>query len=350
MQQPSLQSRLRRLRNACFFALVAAAVGDASGQADRVSDGSWTLAVLPDTQVYAESYPQHFDAQTNWIVDNQDSRNIRFVLHEGDVTNRNTAVQWDNAKRSLSILDGQVPYAVAPGNHDYGPGGNAADRDSHFNKPGYFGPESPYATQPNVGGFFQPGKTDNSFHTFEAGGKDWLVLALEFGPRDTVIDWANQVVSQHPDHLVMLLTHAYMYFDETIYDWDAKGPAQSWNPHAYGVASQPGETVNDGQDLWEKLVSKHKNFRITFNGHVLGDGAGYQSSKGDHGNVVHQMLANYQFKSQGGMGDMRLLEFRDDGETVVVRTYSPVLDRHDRAFDQEFTINLNELHSPLSPP
>ncbi|MGL4514404.1 MAG: metallophosphoesterase [Lacipirellulaceae bacterium] len=343
-----------RLSNAAFlFAVPLLALGAprlAAGLADPVSPGSWTLAVLPDTQIYAESYPQHFDAQTNWLVANKASHDLRYVLHEGDITNRNTAVQWDNAKASMSILDGEVPYAMVGGNHDYGPGGNAVDRNSLFNAPGYFGPGSPYASQPSVGGFYESGKTDNSYHTFQAGNRDWLVLALEFGPRNQVVDWANQVVTQHPEHLVMLVTHAYMYFDETIYDWAAKGASQSWNPHAYGVASQPGETVNDGQELWDKLVSKHSNFRLTFNGHVLGDGTGYRSTVGENGNVVHQMLANYQFKAQGGFGDMRLLEFKEDGETVVVKTYSPVLDRHDRTFDQEFAFNLNELRGPLVPP
>lgn len=334
--------------------LAAMAVGlrptPAAAQVDAIAPGSWTLAVLPDTQVYAESFPQHFDAQTQWLVDNAESLNLKFVLHEGDVTNHNNTPQWDNAHGSLSILDGQVPYAVAPGNHDYGPGGNAADRNTLFNTAEYFGPGTPYATQPTVGGFFEPGKTDNSYHRFQAGGQDWLVLALEFGPRNEVVDWANQIVSSHPDDQVMLVTHAYMYFDETIYDWGTKGASQNWNPHAYGVARLPGESVNDGQELWDKLVSQHENFRLTFNGHVLGDGTGYRSTEGAGGAVVHQMLANYQFNQQGGMGDMRLLEFKPDGETVVVRTYSPVLDRHDRSFDQEFTINLNQLRDPLTPP
>ena len=311
-----------------------------------IAPGSWTMAVLPDTQVYSQSFPQHFSAQTQWIADNAISHNIQMVLHEGDVVNNNNVSQWDNARPAMDLLNSVVPYAIAPGNHDYGPNGNASTRDSLFHDPNYFGPGTPYATQPTVGGFFEPGKTDNSWHTFNAGGQDWLVLALEFGPRDEVIDWANQIVESHPDHLTSLVTHAYMYFDDTIYDWQTKGTSQSWNPHSYGMANLPGNTVNDGQELWDKLVSKHDNFRLTFNGHVLGDGTGRRATLGDGGNVVHQMLANYQFNAQGGQGDMRLLEFLEDGETVIVRTYSPVLDRYDEAPDQQFTINLNQLPPP----
>ncbi|MCO6046183.1 metallophosphoesterase [Aeoliella sp. ICT_H6.2] len=313
-----------------------------------ISPGSWTLAILPDTQIYAQSYPQHYDAQTQWIADHAESHNIKYVLHEGDITNRNTIGQWDNALASMNKLNGVVPYAMAPGNHDYGPNGNGGDRDSFFNSDSYFGPNSFYGSQASVGGFFEPSKTDNSWHTFNAGGKDWLVLALEWGPRNEVVDWANQVVSSHPNHDVMLVTHAYMYYDETIYDWSTKGSSQSWNPHGYGIHNT--STANDGQELWDKLVSQHDNFRMTFNGHVLNDGTGFRSTAGVGGNPVHQMLANYQMNAQGGMGDMRLLEFKDDGETVEVRTYSPVLDRLDMSYDQQFTLNLNELHSPLTPP
>jgi hypothetical protein len=311
-----------------------------------ITPGSWTLAILPDTQHYAQSYPQHFTAQTQFLVDNKAALNIQYILHEGDIVNNNVVAQWNNARTSLGILDaGGMKYALAPGNHDYGPNGSTSDRTTYFHNLEYFGPGSPYAAQSSIGGFFEAGKTDNSWHTFSAGGNDWLVLALEFGPRNEVVTWADQVVTAHPNHKTMLVTHAYMYYDDTIYDWGVKGANQSWNPHSYGVANLPGG-VNDGQELWDKLVKKHDNFSFTFNGHVLGDGTGYRATLGDNGNVVHQILANYQFNTQGGQGDMRLLEFLPDNETVIVRTYSPVLDRYNQAADQEFVLNLNALPPP----
>ncbi|TWT93481.1 Calcineurin-like phosphoesterase [Botrimarina colliarenosi] len=325
-----------------LFTLLLLSAARAHGEADPIAPGSWTLAVLPDTQIYAESYPAHYEAQTQWLAAHAEDFNIRFVLYEGDVTNRNTREQWKVARAAMAKLDGMLPYAIAPGNHDYGPGGNASDRHSAFNDAEFFGPGSPYAGQPTLRGCFEPEKTDNTYHRFEAGGQQWLVVALEFAPRDEVVAWANKIVADHADCLAILVTHAYLYSDDTIYDWRAKGRDQNWNPHAYGVAKQPGETVNDGRQLWEKLVAKHAGFRLTFNGHVLNDGTGYRSTEGEAGAVVHQMLANYQFKKEGGQGDLRLLEFRTDGD-IVVRTYSPVLDRHDRAADQQFTIRLDEL-------
>src|SRR5690606_16031621 len=147
--------------------------------------------------------------------------------------NRNTIDQWDRAKASMSKLDGSgIAYMMAPGNHDYGPNGGTGNRTSFFNEPQYFGPGSAYEQQSSIGGFFEPGKTDNSWSTFSAGGNDWLVLALEFGPRDEVVDWAASVVEVNPDKLAILVTHAYMYYDETIYDWATKGSTQNWNPHS----------------------------------------------------------------------------------------------------------------------
>jgi hypothetical protein len=319
----------------------------AFGEATAIAPESWTLVVLPDTQVYARLYPQHFDAQTRWIAENTAAHNIRCVLHEGDITDNNVRPQWDNALRSMKKLDGVVPYAMAVGNHDYGDNGSAADRNSSFNDAQYFGPDSAYASQSSVGGFFEPQKTDNSYHTFSDGKQDWLVLALEWAPRDQVVDWANKIVASHPNHLAILVTHAYMYYDDTRYNWAKLGNNQTWNPHSYGVAKLPGETVNDGQQLWDKLVSRHKNFRFILSGHVLGDGTGFLSSKGEKGNVVHQILSNYQFKAQGGHGDLRLMEFLGDGNTVVVRTYSPVLDRYDTSPDQQFVLKMDDEQLPL---
>ena len=52
--------------------------------------GSWTLVLLPDTQLYTEVYPGLFTMQTHWIVKNKDRYNIRYVIGLGDITNQDT--------------------------------------------------------------------------------------------------------------------------------------------------------------------------------------------------------------------------------------------------------------------
>ena len=67
------------------------------------------------------------------MVQNYKERNIKFVLHVGDIVHlQDEPYQWDNANKSMSILDGIVPYCFAIGNHDLA---NDATRDtSIFNK------------------------------------------------------------------------------------------------------------------------------------------------------------------------------------------------------------------------
>ena len=299
-------------------------------------EGSWTLVVLPDTQVYAMSYPTLFEAQAEWIVENRQARNIAYVLHLGDVTNNNNEPQWEVAKRSFSKLDGLVPYAIAPGNHDYGPGGSARTRETLFHQ--YF-PPPVFQKWPTFGGTFEKGKADNSYHLFSAGGTDWIVLALEWGPRDEVVAWADKILREHPDRRGILITHAYLYFDDTRYDWAQKKASQKWNPHSYPTAGLPGG-VNDGEELWQKLVKKHPNMVLVINGHVLGDGLGMLSSKGDHGNTVHQMLVNFQMHPRGGDAFLRLIEFLPDGKTVQAKTYSPDLKAYKTDPANQFTLTL----------
>src|SRR5687768_5706111 len=66
--------------------------------------GSWTLAVLPDTQDMAQFFPEAFMRQTEWIVAHRERHDIRFVAHEGDITNNNAPAEWVNAQRAMRVL------------------------------------------------------------------------------------------------------------------------------------------------------------------------------------------------------------------------------------------------------
>jgi hypothetical protein len=296
--------------------------------------GSWTLVLLPDTQNYCSSFPEIFTSQTRWIVDNKQKRDIGFVLQEGDVTNNNAPEEWENGRRSMSLLDGVVPYAIAPGNHDY----ISKDQSERQSKLSTYFPVSLFANLPTFGGVYERGKMENSYHLFSAGGRDWLVIALEWGPRDPALNWAGMVLDKYPNRSAIIVTHAYLYSDETLYDHTTRSD-QSWNPHSYWTAKLPGGT-NDGREIWEKLVSKHANVAFVFCGHVLNDGAGRLTSAGANGNAVHQILANYQTRPRGGEGYLRLVEFLPDGKTVHVKSYSPLLDEYLTDEQQQFALDL----------
>lgn len=299
--------------------------------------GSWTIAVLPDTQYYSRSYPGVFENQTRWIAAHAKERNIKYVLHLGDITADNLEPQWRAAQRAMAQLDGVVPYALVGGNHDYGPKGDSTNRESFLNR--YF-PVARYTGWPTFGGAMEPGKIDNTYHLFEAGGKKWIVLALEWAPRDEVVTWADGVLTAHPDRLGILITHAYMSSNDTRFDWARYGRKQPASPHHYKLTYAPG-TGNDGEELWQKLVSRHANMVLTINGHTLEDGVARLSSEGLHGNTVHQMLVNYQrMRPKQGNGFLRLLEFLPDGKTIQVRSYSPEWDRYKTDVQNQFLLTL----------
>lgn len=324
----------------CVAVWLVANTAAAEDSGERVEDdvrlqnaGSFTLIVLPDTQIYTEKWPNHFYRQTEWIAENVDRLNIEYVLHVGDIVNDNSHRQWKVAQRAIGRLDGVVPFALVPGNHDYGPNGRAQNRDTLFNE--YF-PQAKYESWPTFGGVMEERHLDNSYHTFSAGGHDYLILALEWGPQEKTVQWANQIVEKHPHHRVILNTHAYMYHDETRYDWATKGDRQEWNPHSYDTAKLPGGT-HDGEELWQDLVRKHPGFIMTLNGHVLRDGQARLGSQGDHGNTVHQILVNYQMNKEGGEGFLRIMEFLPDGKTILHRSYSPSLRQFKTDPQNEFT-------------
>ncbi len=308
------------------------------GEPPKPAKGSFTVAVLPDTQNYSERYPDTYLAQTNWIVANRQDRNIASVLHLGDITNNNAPQEWTNAAKAMQALDGKVPYCLTPGNHDYGPGGGCQDRTTLLNE--YF-PIGQFRGQPSFGGAYdqQPDRMENCYYLFSAGGRDFVVIALEFGPRRDVVRWANQIAAQHKNREAILITHAYMYYDDTRYDWKKYGAKQTWNPHNYPVAKATADDVADGEELWNGLVKQHGNFVLTLNGHVLNDGLGRTVTATPGGRQVHQVLVNFQMRPKGGDGWLRLLEFRPDG-MVAVYDYSPTRNERNESPQNQFEVKL----------
>jgi hypothetical protein len=136
----------------------------------------------------------------------------------------------------------------------------------------------------------------------------------------------------------ILVTHAYLFSDSTRYDHKSDRK-QTWNPHDYKTKIKGG-SVNDGEELWQKLVKNHPGMRFALNGHVANKGLGYLASQGEGGNTVHQILADYQAYANGGDAYLRLMEFLPDGETVQVKSYSPALDQYKTDPENQFTLKL----------
>jgi hypothetical protein len=184
---------------------------------------------------------------------------------------------------------------------------------------------------------FPENTIDNTCSEFKLSGDNWLVFSLEFGPRNKTITWAESLIAQYPNHKIIINTHAYMYEDNTLQDGE-----DWWQPQAYGIGKSKGEeATNNGGQLWEKLVKRHKNVLFVFSGHVLKSGVGTLVSKGDHGNKVYQMLANYQkgvkTVEKGNSGYLRIIKVDSANEIISVKTYSPWLDQYKTEPEHQFT-------------
>ncbi|MDP6353665.1 MAG: metallophosphoesterase [Planctomycetota bacterium] len=271
--------------------------------------GSTTLVVLPDTEGYCRRRPHIFNAMMEWVAENKDRRNIEYLLHVGDITNNNAEDEWKNARKAFDIIEGKVPYVLAAGNHDYD---HTPGRLTYMNN--YFKVED-LKKWPTFGDVYEAGKLENHFQFMEINGQKWIVLSLEMGPRKEVIAWANKVLEKHKDRLAIILTHGYLYYGNDRYN-HLRGSQRATPYNFYGEGA-------DGEMMWNQLVRKHANIMMVICGHLSSQYVGYRKDKADHGNIVHQMLVDYE-KLRGGYGFLRVLEFLSDGRTVQVRTYSPV--------------------------
>jgi hypothetical protein len=299
--------------------------------------GGFTIMVVPDTQYYSQKYPDIFHKQIQWIGDNLQRYNVPFVLQLGDITETAADAEWEVAKAAFARLDGKVPYVLTPGNHDYGDRLQVLSKRSAMSR--YF-PVSLFEKMSTFGGVYdaQPDKSDNSYHKFEAGGRKWLVIALEFAPRNDVVRWAGDICAKHPDHSVIIITHAYLEAKTNQRIAFTGGYGYKPAPAAPGAPPPEKPDLNLGVDLWNKLASQHENVAMVLCGHT--SYTNKKSDKGKAGNVVHEVVVDYQRDVNGGNGWMRLLQVLPDGRTVRTRDYSPILDQTctmpDRTYDMDF--------------
>jgi predicted phosphodiesterase len=320
------------MRAVALTAMLVAACGDNLEvppiDAAPVPYDPWTLVVLPDTQGYTYQYPAVWYAQTRWIADHATEWNVKLIAHVGDITEWNTIGEWGVAETGLADLDGVAPLMLVPGNHDYDV---SVERVSRISQ--YWTPDELRAKE-HFGGLYQADRTDNSYIVATIRDQPWLVLGLEWGPRDAVLDWAAGVLDAHSDHHVVIVTHAYTYLDNRRYDWATHGNAQRYNPHNYVGVAWP--EVNDGEEIWQKLIATRANVDVVLSGHVPDEGVGRLSSTAANGTVVHQLLADYQSGPMGGNGYLRLMTFH--GDRIDVRTYSPYLDAYETSPEHAFTL------------
>jgi len=303
---------------ACLVALSHS--GSASADEAQASE-VFTVVLMPDTQFYNEKYPDTYVQQTLWIRSRVKEDNLKFSIGLGDIVqNAKEEQEWINANRAASTLDGVLPYSMVPGNHDLRSKDMGKSRDSSlFNK--YF-PAARYEGQKWYGGHM--GETnDNNFCFFEGAGKKFLVLSLEFAPRDETLVWAAEVCQKHPKHNVIVATHSYLGLK-------ARTPGPDKDYKLQG---------NGGDEMWDKFVRKQPNIFMVACGHV--GGVNMQTSKNDAGEPVIELLTDYQNLKNGGDGWLRTMKFVPNENKIYVTAYSPLLKEYNNDPKHTHTIDLD---------
>ncbi|MBE6205315.1 MAG: serine/threonine protein phosphatase [Rikenellaceae bacterium] len=313
-------------------------------------EASFSMILIPDPQSYTKFAANQplFDLQTAWVAQNIDRLNIKAALFTGDMVEQNGKQisapkpneyngdqtgrqQWEAVSRALSRLDNRLPYVVAQGNHDIG---EITATDRHTIMPNYVYPERNIlfekclvSTCQNWQGVHTMENSAYEFHDKAWG--DLLVITLEFAPRDEAIAWAKELTEsdKYKSYKVILLVH-------------------SWLNTAGDRITQEGYTLrpcNWADDVWKKLVYPSKNIVMVLSGHsgaapkIEGDvkstnfkpTSSYRIDKAADGRSIPQMMFNSQqgdgdWNGNGGDCWLRILEFKPDGKTIGVRTFSPM--------------------------
>ena len=270
----------------------------------------FTIPVLPDTQEAVTRNHDMFYKQMKWLADKKDSLKAPIVLHVGDVVNFDTITHWEVASRGYEYLDNaKLPYAIALGNHDTRAvawnSGSAADPSNtnarlrmteKFNT--YF-PVNRFSLQK---GRYEAGKSDNSYYTFKAGRKQWLVITLEFCAREGAAQWMDQVIKEHPKYNVIIVTHVHQRPDGSIHTSNA----------GYGDMKVI--------DIFNNYIKPNKNVLLVLSGHNCY--SAYRVDEGIQGNEIHQILTDYQCREDGG-GYIRLLDIDTKKKTITAKMFSP---------------------------
>jgi len=310
-----------------------------AGTVPAAGTPEFTLAVIPDTQHYVMDPDRAgmFTTQTQWIVNNQASKNIVFVTHLGDVVEHGDLdpVEWTRADTSLQVLEAaNMKWGLSPGNHDMDPGGIAINYDLFF-------PVSRFQGFSWYGGYLGKDPVDpvnrenkNNYQLFSAGGLDFIIIHLEYDIPAYSIAWADRILKQYPTRRAILSTHLFLHNAGVRPPWKWDRP-----------------NGNSAEAVWQQLVRTNCNIFLVLNGHY--DGEANRTDLNACGQPVHQVLSDYQERTSGGDGWLRYMTFKPAENKIYVYTFSPTLNNGLGVFEtdanSQFVLDYNMQGAVFAP-
>ena len=311
-------------------------------------DFDYSFAFIGDTQflVYKdinEGTTKYTKPIYDWLIKNKDEKKLQYVFGLGDVSDKDYLAEYKYASYLYKTLgDAGINYAVTPGNHD--------GQTAYVNYNSVFTTDSYLANGIN---YYTDGNVSNYYKTFEVGEYKYMVMVLEFGAPNAVLEWANGVVAANPDRQVIVLTHGYIGYDGGFL--------------SEGELHSPGRNsaLNSGEELWQKFVSLHSNIIISACGHIDPYNIKHREDVGVNGNTVQQFLIDPQALDKTwsyDTGMVAMFYFSNGGKDVRVEYVSATQslraeandpDANDIVFGKEnqfnFTLDVPDAEKVMTP-
>ena len=280
-------------------------------QKDAPTDHLYSFVLVGDTQMLtlydSKNNTNYLSHIYDWIVENKETRKIEYVFGLGDITDKNSDSEWDIAKTQIDKLNGVVPYSLVRGNHD-----GSASFNKNFNNDTY---------RSQFQGFYD-NTINNSYRKFSVGGDDYLFVTLDYGANDDILKWASNIISRNPDRRVIISTHGYL---------SSTGSALDDVTSSFGTPMD-----NTGKDMWDKLISKHKNIFMVISGHVGVDSPVINVRRAKNNNHVIQVLVDPQNADQNvsNGGFVSIINFYEDETKLTFEYYSTIKKAHYKESNQ----------------
>lgn len=281
---------------------------------------AYSLAVVGDPQVINGYHPAHYHGIFRYILENRERNCTKLAIVLGDITERSKPEEWERAVEVFSEWrDADLPFTLIRGNPYH-------DRAPLFNE--HLGE----LIRGESDGYYDESDVCNTYRLLTVGEVNYLILALDFGPNDAVLEWAGRVCEQYADRRVIVVTHGYL-------NRGGKLLIKGRDDIPDGGMAYHG-AINGGVEIWEKFVSQHRNIVLLLCGHVGENGTEHSVRVGKHGNRVVELLIDPQDIDDQVMptGMVSTLYFTADGHTMTVHTYSTV---QKRFYGEQFTVDVD---------
>lgn len=300
--------------------------------ANFTANTNFSVIALPDTQNYTSitSPTDLFARQTQWIVDNKETENIKFVTHLGDIVNSpSSSAQWTRATVAMNLLNAQLPYGTCPGNHD------VASGDTNYLQ--RFGPSPTHAS--SIGRWTDSTNSQtynwyrgssprgySSYQIITVNGRDYMFLHMDMDAPDQDLAWAAGVLTAHPKTLTMITTHNYLAETGGSGIWGSGTGQRGYVAQANIGTWGDRPDTNRPLDFFNAIVKPFNQVYMVVCGHHF---AIYNLVKTNNfGKTVHEVLVDYQTLPNGGNGFLRIMQFRPGQNEIYHTSYSPTLGRY----------------------